>query len=80
MEYENGKLIIQYDDLKNKDYVIEQLKNLGLAVDSAFKYTPQVAVEVESLPKNLEEKIMSIELNGKTIVRKINKVGIIKTM
>lgn len=80
MEYEAGKIIIQYDRLENKEYVIGQLEKLGLKIDKAFRYTPQVAVRCESLSKSLEQEIMSIELDGQAIVEHVNKVGIIRNM
>jgi len=78
MDYVKGQILVEYAGLEHKKYVVEQLEKLGLEVEQAFRRIPYVAVKCES--KGLEEKIMSIQLKGKNLVKKIHKAGIMRAL
>jgi len=80
MDYEKGKILIEYENIEYRDYVVEQLGKLGLNIDRAFKYIPHLSVKCESCPKGLEEKILAIEFEGEKIIKKIRKVGMIRAL
>jgi hypothetical protein len=79
MEYQKEKRIVEYDSIRHREYIVKQLESLGLEV-TPFKYISHVSVSSESWPKDLEEKIMAIELEGKNIVRNIRRAGVIKAI